>query len=193
MWHRVLLVFHMTTAFLFIALIPFTKLWHIFAGMLNYAFRDLEPSALRMVNNIEEAETLVLKRSKSFGWKDLLDLDTCIRCGPVPGELPRLTIPGKHLNPKITLIQHMKQHLDEKAPYLLAMKGKSEEADVVAMTEEAAEEVNPMEQEPYSMMYNHRCNLGLHHMPGLYGTLSDVYRTHSQDRGNAPQSGHVAG
>ncbi|MCX5779386.1 MAG: respiratory nitrate reductase subunit gamma, partial [Firmicutes bacterium] len=45
MWHRVLWWFHMAIAFLFIALVPYTKLWHIFASMFNYAFRDLEPSA----------------------------------------------------------------------------------------------------------------------------------------------------
>ncbi len=48
----------------------------------------------------------------------------------------------------------MKEHLDEKAPYLLAQKGQpSEEADVVAMTEEASEEVSPpMEKKACYMM-----------------------------------------
>ena len=150
MWHRILWWFHMSTAFLLIALIPFTKLWHIFAGMLNYAFRDLGPSALRMVDNIEEAETFGVEKIEEFGWKDLLDLDACIRCGRCQENCPAYNT-GKHLNPKITLIQHMKQHLDEKAPYLLAQKGQPAEADVVAMTEEAAEEVSPMDK---SLIYD---------------------------------------
>lgn len=151
MWHRILWWFHMATAFVLIALIPFTKLWHIIAGMLNYVFRDLGSSEIRMVENIEEAETFGVENIEEFGWKDLLDLDTCIRCGRCQENCPAYNT-GKALNPKITIIQHMKEHLDEKAPYLLAQKGQpSEEADVVAMTEEASEEVSPMEK---SLLYD---------------------------------------
>ncbi|NLW91753.1 MAG: 4Fe-4S dicluster domain-containing protein [Syntrophomonadaceae bacterium] len=153
MWHRILWWFHMAIAFTWIALIPFTKLWHIFASMLNYAFRDLEPSACRMVENIEEATTFGVENIEEFGWKDLLDLDACIRCGRCQENCPAYNT-GKHLNPKVTLIQAMKQHLDAKAPYLLEMKaaGIDPNAEEVAMTvEEAAEEVNPMEQ---SLLYD---------------------------------------
>lgn len=153
MWHRVLWWFHMAIAFLFIALIPFTKLWHIFSGMLNYAFRDLEPSACRMVYNIEEAETFGVENIEEFGWKDLLDLDACIRCGRCQENCPAFNT-GKHLNPKVTLIQAMKEHLDAKAPYLLAAKEEAAEAEAVAMTAEAeaeVAEVNPMEQ---SLLYD---------------------------------------
>lgn len=153
MWHRVLWWFHMAIAFLFIALIPFTKLWHIFSGMLNYAFRDLEPSACRMVYNIEEAETFGVENIEEFGWKDLLDLDACIRCGRCQENCPAFNT-GKHLNPKVTLIQAMKDHLDAKAPYLLAAKEEAAEAEAVAMTAEAeaeVAEVNPMEQ---SLLYD---------------------------------------
>lgn len=151
MWHRILWWFHMAIAFLFIAAMPFTKLWHIMAGMLNYAFRDLEPSANRMVYGIEEAESFGAENIEDFTWKDLLDLDTCIRCGRCQENCPAYNT-GKHLNPKVTLIQHMKEHLDAKAPYLLEAKAQGgEEAEMMAMTEEAAEEVNPMEQ---SLLYD---------------------------------------
>jgi Fe-S oxidoreductase/nitrate reductase gamma subunit len=152
MWHRFLWWFHMAIAFLFIALIPFTKLWHIVASMLNYTFRDLEPSACRMVENIEEAESFGAENIEEFGWKDLLDLDACIRCGRCQENCPAFNT-GKALNPKITLIQHMKEHLDAKAPFLIAAKADDhgEEAEMVAMTEEAEEAVNPMEQ---SLIYD---------------------------------------
>ena len=151
MWHRFLWWFHMAIAFLFIALIPFTKLWHIVASMLNYTFRDLEPSACRMVENIEEAESFGVENIEEFGWKDLLDLDACIRCGRCQENCPAYNT-GKHLNPKITLIQHMKEHLDAKAPYLIAAKADHhDEAEMVAMTAEAEEAVNPMEQ---SLLYD---------------------------------------
>lgn len=150
LWHRILWWFHMTLAFLFIALIPFTKLWHIFAGMLNYAFRDLEPSSCRMVHNIEEAESFGVENIEDFGWKDLLDLDACIRCGRCQEVCPAYNT-GKALNPKLTLIQAMKQHIDAKAPYLIANKGQEEETEAVAMTEEAEAAAGPMEQ---SLLYD---------------------------------------
>jgi hypothetical protein len=46
----------------------------------------------------------------------------------------------------------MKEHLDAKAPYLIAAKdAHHDEAEMVAMTEEAEEAVNPMEQ---SLLYD---------------------------------------
>jgi hypothetical protein len=70
------------------------------------------------------------------------------------GKLPAYNT-GKALNPKITIIQNMKKHLEAKAPYLLEAKAAGEhEAAEVAMTSEAAEaveEVNPMEQ---SLIYD---------------------------------------
>lgn len=151
-WHRIMWWFHMWIAFAFIALVPFTKLWHIITSMINYAFRDLGPSALRHVENIEEAETFGVEKIEEFGWKDIVDLDACIRCGRCQENCPAYNT-GKHLNPKITLIQHMKQHWDAKVPYLIAAQDHPvEEEAAVAMTEEAAAEaVNPMEQ---SLIYD---------------------------------------
>lgn len=149
MWHRILWWFHMAIAFLFIGMVPFTKLWHIFASMINYFCRDLEPSACRMVNNIEEAESFGVEKIEEFGWKDLLDLDACIRCGRCQENCPAYNT-GKALNPKLTLIQAMKQHLDAKAPLLIDLKASGEDVEAVAMTEEA-EAVNPMEQ---SLIYD---------------------------------------
>jgi Fe-S oxidoreductase/nitrate reductase gamma subunit len=150
MWHRMLWWFHMAIAFTFISIVPFTKLWHIFAGMVNYFFRDLEPSALRMVYNIEEAETFGVEKIEDFGWKDLLDLDACIRCGRCQENCPAYNT-GKHLNPKITIIQNMKKHLEEKVPYLLEARNNPEEIEEMAMTDAAVEQVSPMDQ---SMIYD---------------------------------------
>jgi len=147
-WHRWLWWFHMALAFAFIALIPFTKLWHIFVSMVNYFTRDMGPSACRMVYNIEEAESFGVEKIEDFTWKDIIDLDACIRCGRCQENCPAY-LTGKHLNPKLTLIQAMKQHWDAKAPYLIAARDAghhAEEAAEMAMTAEA-EEVKPvMEQ-----------------------------------------------
>ncbi|MEA1961064.1 MAG: heterodisulfide reductase-related iron-sulfur binding cluster [Bacillota bacterium] len=150
MWHRVLWWFHMVIAFLFIALVPFTKLWHIFGAMIGYIFRDLEPSSCRMVENIEEAETFGVENIEEFAWKDLFDLDACTRCGRCQEVCPAYNT-GKQLNPKVTLIQAMKQHLDAKTPYLIANKGQEEVVEEMAMTAEGAEVPNPAEQ---SLLYD---------------------------------------
>ncbi|HZK86888.1 MAG TPA: respiratory nitrate reductase subunit gamma, partial [Syntrophomonas sp.] len=140
LWHRIGWWSHMVLAFLFIGLVPYTKLWHIFTGMIGYYSRDFKPSANRMVYNIEEAEHFGVENIEEFTWKDLLDLDACIRCGRCQENCPAYYT-GKTLNPKITLIQALKKHLDAKAPYLMSKELASEE---LAMTSAAeAEAVNP--------------------------------------------------
>jgi Fe-S oxidoreductase/nitrate reductase gamma subunit len=142
-WHRISWWLHMAIAFLFIGLVPTTKLWHIFTGMIGYYTRDFEPSACRMVNNIEEAERFGTENLEELGWKDLMDLDACIRCGRCQENCPAY-LTGKTLNPKITVIQAMKKHMDRKAPYLLPVHMKDDEE--LAMTSSAErEEVDPRE------------------------------------------------
>lgn len=125
LWHRVSWWSHMLIAFIFIAMVPFTKLWHIFTGMIEYYVRDLGPGGLTLIENIEEAETFGAEKLEDFGWKDLLDLDACIRCGRCQEACPTYNT-GKALNPKLTLIQAMKKHMDKKAPYMLEASKKPE-------------------------------------------------------------------
>ncbi|MGE5423454.1 MAG: (Fe-S)-binding protein, partial [Ignavibacteriales bacterium] len=98
--------------------------------------------ANRMVENIEEAERFGTENIEEFTWKDLMDLDACIRCGRCQENCPAYYT-GKTLNPKITVIQAMKKHLDEKVPYLSHDNPPTEE---LAMTSNAELEiVNPAE------------------------------------------------
>ncbi|NLB18598.1 MAG: (Fe-S)-binding protein, partial [Syntrophomonadaceae bacterium] len=138
--HRILWWAHMAIAFLFIALVPFSKLWHIFTSMANAFVRDLSPkgSSIKMIENIEE-----------FSWKDFLDFDACIRCGRCQENCPAY-LTGKPLNPKITLIQNLKNHMEEKAPYLRVMSGHSEAEAEMAMTQD--EEIKPLMEK--SLLYD---------------------------------------
>lgn len=136
-WHRILWWFHMVIAFLFIAVIPYTKLWHIFTGMIAYYVRDLEPSHVRMVYDIEEAETFGIENIEEFGWKDLMDLDACIRCGRCQEACPAYNT-GKMLNPKITVIQAMKQHMDAKAPLLMKHEQAIDDDSLALTSDDAA-------------------------------------------------------
>ncbi len=141
LWHRILWWFHMAIAFIFIAALPFTKLWHIFTGMIAYYVRDLEPSHVRMVHNIEEAEHFGVENIEELGWKDLMDLDACIRCGRCQEACPAYNT-GKALNPKITVIQAMKKHLDAKAPFLLQRTSLDDDGSL-ALTDDEAAVVDP--------------------------------------------------
>lgn len=141
LWHRILWWFHMVVAFIFIGALPFTKLWHIFTGMLAYYVRDLEPSHVRMVHNIEEAQHFGAENIEELGWKDLMDLDACIRCGRCQEACPAYNT-GKALNPKITVIQAMKKHLDAKAPFLLQRASLGDDGSL-ALTDDEAAVVDP--------------------------------------------------
>jgi Fe-S oxidoreductase/nitrate reductase gamma subunit len=153
--HRFNWWLHMAISFLFIAMIPYTKLWHIFTGMLSYFFRNMESTDISVIENIGEAETFGVEQIEELHWKDLLDLDACIRCGRCQEACPAYNT-GKKLNPKITVIQTMKKHLDEKAPYLLQAKHKI--TDDLALTinevddvDQALAEKSPKEQ---NMLYD---------------------------------------
>lgn len=154
--HRFLWWFHMGLAFSFMALIPFTKLWHIVAAFMQYPTRNLAPSALRFVENIEEAESFGTENIEDFSWRDILDMEACIRCGRCQEVCPAYNT-GKALNPKITLIQSLKHHLEDKTPYLIEKKTAEieqtrftgDEVDgteaVEKLLEKKQPEVNPME------------------------------------------------
>ena len=138
----------MFLAFLFIAMVPFTKLWHIFTGMIGYYSRDFDPKAVPLIENIEEAERFGVEHIEENTWKDLLDLDACIRCGRCQENCPAYYT-GKKLNPKITVIQAMKKHLDEKAPHLLS--GDSAHPELAMTSDADANAVSPLEA---SLLYD---------------------------------------
>ncbi len=132
--HRILWWFHMVISFIFIAIIPYTKLWHIFTSMIRYFTRTFNQGAVRLIENIEEAETYGVEAIEEFAWHDLLDLDACIRCGRCQDACPAYNT-GKALNPKVTLIQAMKKHMDERVPYLLKQNPDDAEAALSMTTD----------------------------------------------------------
>ncbi len=71
---------HGLLAFAFIALIPFTKVKHIFTAMGSLAVRDPLPAA-RLPKADLEGESIGYKQITDFSWKHLLHLDACTKCG----------------------------------------------------------------------------------------------------------------
>jgi len=77
--HLIVWSLHILTAFVILASLPFTKLFHILSVPLNIYFQSLEPAGKLPVANMEGG--MGVKEWKQFTWKQLLDFDSCTRCG----------------------------------------------------------------------------------------------------------------
>jgi Fe-S oxidoreductase/nitrate reductase gamma subunit len=77
--HLVIWSLHILTAFVALASIPFTKLFHIISVPANIYFRSMEPEGKLPAANMENGAGV--KEWKQFNWKQLLDFESCTRCG----------------------------------------------------------------------------------------------------------------
>ncbi len=124
-FHRLHWWFHALTAFTFLAYMAYGKLSHIWYGLMNIFFRNLDPSGklsypdidATMESNPEAIETLGVNRIDQYSWKSLLDLDACMNCGRCEEVCPA-HISGVPLSPR-KLIRDMKDHLTRVGPSLL--------------------------------------------------------------------------
>lgn len=73
---------HLLMVIIFIAIIPVTKLRHIFTTSANYLFTDLGPKGLLPTINMEdeEAESFGAAKITDMTWKDIFDADACTSC-----------------------------------------------------------------------------------------------------------------
>ena len=114
----------------FIAYIPYSKLFHIFAGPVNqYLAKDKAAQSMQPLDLEDESiEQFGVAEIQQFTWKQLLDGDACIRCGRCQDNCPAY-ISGKPLSPK-KFTQDLKNHLRVVAPKLAAaLKARDEKKD----------------------------------------------------------------
>jgi Fe-S oxidoreductase/nitrate reductase gamma subunit len=105
--HYLMWWFHTLTVYSFVALLPYTKFFHIITSPANLFFaRTLRPKgALPFIGDIEkmmesgEDLSLGLGTIKDYSWKNLLDLDACTQCGRCQDVCPAY-LTGKPLSPK---------------------------------------------------------------------------------------------
>jgi Fe-S oxidoreductase/nitrate reductase gamma subunit len=107
--------FHVSMAFGWLGLIVFTRLDHIFFAPINAFFlRTDSPGRLAKIENIEEQEVFGVGFIQDFTWKQLFELDACVRCGRCTEVCPA-NISGQPLSP-MHLIQDLKSHLANVGP-----------------------------------------------------------------------------
>jgi Fe-S oxidoreductase len=94
--------FHGLLALLFIALIPFTKVKHIFTAMGSLMFRDLK-AAQRLPRENPDAPHPGVQTITDFTWKQLLSLDACTKCGRCHEACPARAV-GAPLSPRDVIL-----------------------------------------------------------------------------------------
>ena len=115
--HGVVWWWHAITVFAGIALLPYSKLFHIISSSLNLFFREsnrpkgaLAPMGdLEKIMETEEEPSFGLGSLKDYSWKQLLDFDACTSCGRCQDACPAYAS-GKPLSPK-WLILDSRHHM----------------------------------------------------------------------------------
>ena len=106
---------HVLLAFAWLGMLVFTRLDHmIFAPVNAFLLRTDAPGRLSKIENIEEQEVFGVGQIQDFTWKQLFELDACVRCGRCTEVCPA-DIAGQPLSP-MHLIQDLKAHLAEVGP-----------------------------------------------------------------------------
>jgi Fe-S oxidoreductase len=94
--------FHGLLALLFIALIPYTKVKHIFTAAASLMVRDPK-AAQRLPRVPETAQTPGISRITDLNWKQLLNLDACTKCGRCHEACPARAV-GAPLSPRDVIL-----------------------------------------------------------------------------------------
>jgi Fe-S oxidoreductase len=94
--------FHGLLALTFIALIPFTKVKHMFTAAASLMVRD--PKAAQRLPRIPETQKAPgVDKITDFTWKQLLNLDACTKCGRCHEACPARAV-GAPLSPRDVIL-----------------------------------------------------------------------------------------
>jgi Fe-S oxidoreductase/nitrate reductase gamma subunit len=100
--HYSLWIIHLLVAFVALASIPFSKFWHLISAPTNIFFRSLEsPGKLSVPASEDEPGA---EKWSDFTWKQLLDFESCTRCGRCQDVCPAYTA-GFSLSPRDIMIK----------------------------------------------------------------------------------------
>ena len=131
--HAATWIGHMALWHVTLALIPFTKMFHMLSSPLNIFFANLGARSIPAPVDFEDEEavaTLGIKTPFDMTWKQLLDLDACTECGLCQSVCPAWA-EGKPLSPKRVILD-LRDHVHANADrYLRAAEARRRgESDV---------------------------------------------------------------
>ncbi len=102
-WHQAAWGLHVASFFIFLVILPITKLRHMFTSPLNLYLKDRPrpKGAMRPMPNLMETnlESFGVSTIEDFTWKQLLDTDACTMCGRCTAVCPAHAT-GKPLDPR---------------------------------------------------------------------------------------------
>ncbi len=101
---------HILLSLILLSYVPFSRILHLFSSSLSIFFRNLEAKGALTSIDLETSETYGVGRLEEFSWRNLLELDACMRCGRCQETCPAY-LTQKHLNPK-KVIQDLKRHME---------------------------------------------------------------------------------
>ncbi len=100
---------HIVIVYAFIAYVPHSKYFHMFAGPINLIFhREKSPGEIDPLD-FEKQEIYGVEKVIDLSWKDCLDSFACIECGRCQDTCPAY-LSGKPLSPKM-IIFNLEKHL----------------------------------------------------------------------------------
>ena len=109
LFHRISWILHTVSFFVFLLVLPQSKLRHIITSPVNMYLSPKErpKGAMRDIGNLMEAEdieTVGAELIENFTWKQLLDLDACTVCGRCSSVCPA-NLTGKPLDPREIILK----------------------------------------------------------------------------------------
>lgn len=114
--HQIIWWSHMGMAFALIAYWMYSKLVHVLLMPADVWCRSLEPKGTLPYIDVEDENltTMGVGQLEDFTWKDLLDVEACIRCGRCEDVCPAFNT-GKDLSPK-NMVQSLRSELEIRGP-----------------------------------------------------------------------------
>jgi Fe-S oxidoreductase len=183
---------HMPVVFVWLGLIAFTKLGHIFMAPANAFFMSLEPygrlpydADLTLDGQEPARETFGVGRVQDFTWKQLFESDVCVRCGRCSSACPA-HIAGQPLSP-MKIIQDVKAELTAVGPLVLEAREKgTEEPGAGTLVQRVTEESLWACRTCGACV--RECPVFIEHIP----TIVDMRRWLAMDEGRMPETAQAA-
>jgi Fe-S oxidoreductase/nitrate reductase gamma subunit len=93
---------HALLAFLFIAVVPYAKPFHMISSFANVVTRD-ERAGQRLPGIPADLDATNAESINDFTWRELLDQDACTKCGRCSAVCPAKAS-GRHLDPRDVIL-----------------------------------------------------------------------------------------